>query len=145
MLSQVLNAAEVTLQEDKDFRSKALKRLRIKPSAVKRSLPELEKQIQDAESPRREASIFLGAAGDAHKTWEDKGQSGSRRVGHHIQTFVTNFAGFVRVYAGFVDLIRQANGGYAEAAYSTLSLFFMVSGKAAQRYSVGDNSSGCLE
>ena len=138
----MLDAAEETLKEDKDFRSKALKRLRIKPSAVKYSLSELEKQIQEAQSPRREASIFLGAAGDAQKTWEEKGQSGSRRVGHHVQDFVTKFAGFVRVYAGFVDLIRQANGGYAEAAYSTLSLFFMVSNKTAKHYLVDGNNLG---
>ena len=116
----------MTLQEDEDFKSKALGRLKIKPNAVKSDLPELERQIKEAQSPRREASIFLQAAGDAQQTWEAKRQSGARRVGHRIQDFITKFASFVRVYAGFIDLIRQSNGGYAEAAYSTLSLFFMV-------------------
>ena len=131
LLRRVLEAAELTLQEDQGFRSKALQFLHIKPNAVKSSLPELERQIQAAQSPRREASISLQAADGAQKQWEEKGQVGSRRIGHGVQTFITKFAGFVQVYAGFVDLIRQSNGGYAEAAYSTLSLLFMVSAETS--------------
>ncbi|KAL8721612.1 MAG: hypothetical protein Q9225_001735 [Loekoesia sp. 1 TL-2023] len=123
---RVLQSAALTLQEDKDFRSRAMELLHKKPDAVKTSLAELERQIQPYQSVRREASVFLKAADDAHEQWDEKGRSGTSRLGRGMQKFVSNFVDFVRAYAGFVDLIRQSNGLYAEAAYGTLSLFFMA-------------------
>ncbi|KAL9631610.1 MAG: hypothetical protein Q9164_005790 [Protoblastenia rupestris] len=128
-----LRAAEKTLQEDDDFRSKALKDLRKKPSEVRTSLKQLDTQIQQEleslgsdDSDRRQASLFLEAGEDAHGQWGEKGRSGSHRAGRAIQRFATTFAGFVREYAGLVDILRQSNGAFSEVAYGTLSLFFMA-------------------
>lgn len=75
---------------------------------------------------RAQAGLALETANNASIQWQEKRQHGHRKVGRRGQEFASNLAGFVRVYAGFFDLARQAGGPYAEAAYGTLSLFFMV-------------------
>lgn len=75
---------------------------------------------------RARADLALGNTQDASAQWQEKRRHGHRKAGRLGQEFATNFAGFVRVYAGFVDLARQAGGPYADVAYGTLSLFFMV-------------------
>ncbi|KAL9636033.1 MAG: hypothetical protein Q9204_002405 [Flavoplaca sp. TL-2023a] len=75
---------------------------------------------------RDRAQLALNDTHHVKARWQEKGLHGVRKISRLGQEFATNFAGFVRVYAGFVDLARQAGGPYAEVAYGTLSLFFMV-------------------
>ena len=70
---------------------------------------------------------MLAGADQALGRLNEKRQHGSGRFGNNVQEFAVNFAGFVRVYGSFVDVVRQGGSIYAEVAYGTLSMLFMVS------------------
>ena len=116
------------MHEHRDFTTRVLRRFRKSPPSHDRE--GLARQIYaalDSVDLRYQASLALEHADDAFDGLNEKRQHGSRRIGHHVQEFVVNFAGFVRVFGGFVDVVRQGGSVYAEAAYGTLSLLFMVS------------------
>ena len=115
------------------FKRKVLKRLPKRSQAVQESQQGLLTEVDgflDSKKLQAQAGQALSGSGNALTQWDEKRQHGSRKAGRRTQEFATNFAGFVKVYGAFFDVARQAGGPYAEVAYGTLSLFFMVSYRA---------------
>ena len=100
-----------------------MRRLHNNPITLETDREGLEKQIRLL---RGEAEASLGAASTAADHWVAKGEYGLGKFNRSVQKFGAKFADFVKVYAGIIDVIRQAGGVYGEVAYSTLSLFLFV-------------------
>ena len=117
------------MQEDQDFMRKIRKKFHKASIEPQKDHKALEKQIEnfDNQMLRSHAATDLNAANMARDHWTEKGEHGSGRLKRSIQDFSTKFAGFLRVYSGFIDVVRQAGGCYADVAYGTLSIFFTVS------------------
>lgn len=112
------------------FKRKILNRFTKRSQTVHHSQQELLNEIDGFLDSKAQAGQALSGSSNAMAQWDEKRQHGSRKAGRRTQEFATNFAGFVRVYGAFFDVARQAGGPYAEVAYGTLSLFFMVSLRA---------------
>ena len=109
---EALSLASQTCQEDEEFKTEALNKAGLGQLQLPSDRESLDKAIEEAINKE--------------KVWEEKGQRGLRKFGRGVQSFATTFQAFVKNYAGFIDLVREAGGPYGEAAYSTLSLLFMV-------------------
>ena len=121
---------EVAGPEHRAFVKRVLRNFRKRSSELQIDRDGLQKQIESVlEGPelRSKAGCVLENADDALNQLIKKRQHGPGRFSKNVQDFATNFAGFLRVYGGFVDVVRQGGGIYAEVAYGSLSLFFMVS------------------
>ena len=118
------------MQEHQDFKSRVLGSFRKSPFKIQNDRDGLQEQIDsvlDSDSLRAQASLALGEGDEAFSELSEKRQHGIHKIGNKVQEFTVNFAGFVRVYGGFIDVIRQGGGIYADVAYGTLSIFLMVS------------------
>ena len=118
------------MQEHQDFKNRVLGSFRKRAFEYHNNREGLAKQVDlifDSEESRARAGQLLVDANQAQTQWSEKRQHGYGKFGKNTQDFATNFADFIKVYGGFVDVVRQAGGVYAEVAYSTLSLFFVVS------------------
>jgi len=50
-----------------------------------------------------------------------------RKVGNKTVVFVNNFSSFLQAYSGIVEIMKGADQQYGGVAYTSLSLFFIVS------------------
>ncbi|KAL9023119.1 MAG: hypothetical protein Q9180_008380, partial [Flavoplaca navasiana] len=122
-------AVEQVEQDYTSFKKRVLNNFPARSEEVQTSQEGLLQEIDSVVTLpelRDQAHLALNNTHHVSAQWQEKGLHGVRKISRLGQEFATNFAGFVRVYAGFVDLARQAGGPYADVAYGTLSLFFMV-------------------
>ncbi|KAL2045968.1 hypothetical protein ABVK25_011893 [Lepraria finkii] len=129
-LATSVNQVDLEYQE---FKNRVLRNFRKHPPKIQSDRDGLLEQAngvlysnKDSQGLRDQAGLLLGNAEKALGHLDEKRQSGYGRAGKNVQDFANNFAGFIKVYAGFVDVARQAGGPYAEVGYSTLSIFFIV-------------------
>lgn len=130
LFSISLKSADQAVQEHNDFKTRIMtsfNKRRIECYDDRKGLLVQICSVLDSEELRDQARIAIGEADGALDQVTEKRQHGYGRFGHGVQEFALSFAGFVRVYGSFVDVIRQAGGVYAEVAYGTLSIFLMVS------------------
>ncbi len=133
LFSVSLKSANQAVQEHHDFRTRIMTSFNKRRTECYDDRKGLQEQIYyvlDSEDLRSQARITIGDADGALVQLDEKRQHGYGRFGHGVQEFALSFAGFVRVYGSFVDVVRQAGGVYAEVAYGTLSIFLMVSCKS---------------
>lgn len=75
----------------------------------------------------KDAAVRAFAHADGAKySYDIKRLRGRRKLGAKVQRAVNAFAEFLAAYSGFISLMKGAAGPYGEAAYETLSIFFIV-------------------
>ncbi|KAI4196195.1 MAG: hypothetical protein LQ346_003273 [Caloplaca aetnensis] len=113
--SESMKSALEILDTQDDFK-KDIQQIRslkkFSDSSVK-DFSELEQMVQKEQ----------GAAQNVKGDWMKKRSKASK----HTQNFATKFSGFLESYSGIVEVVKSADQQYGGLAYSTLSLFFIVS------------------
>jgi hypothetical protein len=59
-------------------------------------------------------------------------QKHGKQPGKYVQNFLTTFSRYLEAYSGVVEVVKSAGQPYGQVAYSTLSLFLIVSHPIAE-------------
>jgi hypothetical protein len=73
------------------------------------------------------ANDLLKEANTAQTKWDSGRQKGLRRFPALIESFLVKFHDLLDCYSPIVEILKQANPQFGGLAYSTLSIFLLVS------------------